>query len=128
MPSDHVRRRARITSGLVATVIFLTAIASLATDMYVPAFPAVAEDLSASAAQMQLTLTTFFAGMGLGSSDRRTVSAQRGRRRPLIATIMVMTVASVVCALTASIGVMQRKWLRGLRFLVELLLAAGTAA
>jgi hypothetical protein len=60
MPSDHVRRRARITSGLVATVIFLTAIASLATDMYVPAFPAVVEDLSASAAQMRRDLTRRF--------------------------------------------------------------------
>lgn len=36
---DRVRGQARITSGLVATVIFLTAIAPLATDMYVPAFP-----------------------------------------------------------------------------------------
>lgn len=103
---DPVRRQARITSALVATVIFLTAIAPLATDMYVPAFPLVAGDLSASATQVQLTLTTFFVGMALGQLIGGPVSDQRGRRRPLIAAIVLMSVASVVCALAPSIGVM----------------------
>ena len=103
---DRVRRQARITSGLVATVIFLTAIAPLATDMYVPAFPRVAGDLSATATQVQLTLTTFFTGMALGQLIGGPVSDQRGRRRPLVAAIVLMSVASIVCALTPSIGVM----------------------
>src|SRR3954449_1184270 len=106
VPPDRVRRRARLTSGLVATVIFLTAIAPLATDMYVPAFPRVAGDLSATATQVQLTLTTFFAGMGLGQLIGGPVSDQRGRRRPLVAAILVMTAASVVRALTPTIGVL----------------------
>ncbi|MEV4824623.1 multidrug effflux MFS transporter [Micromonospora sp. NPDC049274] len=103
---DPVRRQARITSALVATVILLTAIAPLATDMYVPAFPRVAGDLSASATQVQLTLTTFFVGMALGQLIGGPVSDQLGRRRPLIAAIVMMSVASVVCALAPSIGVM----------------------
>ncbi|WP_444948110.1 multidrug effflux MFS transporter [Micromonospora ureilytica] len=103
---DPVRRQARITSALVATVIFLTAIAPLATDMYVPAFPRVAGDLTASATQVQLTLTTFFVGMALGQLIGGPVSDQRGRRRPLIAAIVLMSVASIVCALAPSIGVM----------------------
>ena len=77
------RDRARLTSGLVATVVFLTAIAPLATDMYVPAFPQVAGELSATATQVQLTLTTFFTGMALGQLIGGPVSDQRGRRRPL---------------------------------------------
>ncbi|MEU7614452.1 multidrug effflux MFS transporter [Micromonospora sp. NPDC049204] len=103
---DPVRRQARITSALVATVILLTAIAPLATDMYVPAFPRVAGDLTASATQVQLTLTTFFVGMALGQLIGGPVSDQRGRRRPLIAAIVLMSGASVVCALAPSIGVM----------------------
>ncbi|WP_328472694.1 multidrug effflux MFS transporter [Actinoplanes sp. NBC_00393] len=98
--------RPKITAGLVAAVVFLTAIAPLATDLYVPAFPQVAGDLEASAAQVQLTLTTFFVGMALGQLIGGPVSDQRGRRRPLLAAIALMTVASVVCALTPSIGVM----------------------
>jgi DHA1 family bicyclomycin/chloramphenicol resistance-like MFS transporter len=104
--SGHARKQARLTSGLVATVVFLTAIAPLATDMYVPAFPRVADDLSASATQVQLTLTTFFVGMGLGQLIGGPVSDQRGRRRPLVAAIVLMTAASVVCALTPTITVM----------------------
>lgn len=98
--------RARLTSGLVATVVFLTAIAPLATDMYVPAFPHVADDLATGATQVQLTLTTFFVGMALGQLIGGPVSDHRGRRRLLIAAILVMTLASVVCALTPSIGIM----------------------
>ena len=100
------RRQAAVTSGLVATVVFLTAIAPLATDMYVPAFPSVAGDLSATATQVQLTLTTFFVGMALGQLIGGPVSDQRGRRRPLLAAVVVMSVASVVCALSPSIAVM----------------------
>jgi DHA1 family bicyclomycin/chloramphenicol resistance-like MFS transporter len=95
-----------LTAGLVATVVFLTAIAPLATDMYVPAFPQVAGELTATATQVQLTLTTFFVGMALGQLVGGPVSDQRGRRRPLIAAILVMTVTSVVCALTPTIAVM----------------------
>ena len=105
-PAEPVRRQARLTSGLVATVIFLTAIAPLATDMYVPAFPRVAGDLSATATQVQLTLTTFFVGMALGQLIGGPVSDQRGRRRPLLSAIALMSVASIVCALTPSIAVM----------------------
>lgn len=36
----RTRRQAGLTTGLVATVVLLTAIAPLATDMYVPAFRA----------------------------------------------------------------------------------------
>jgi DHA1 family bicyclomycin/chloramphenicol resistance-like MFS transporter len=106
MVAELDRSRARLTAGLVATVVFLTAIAPLATDMYVPAFPAVAGDLFATATQVQLTLTTFFVGMALGQLIGGPVSDQRGRRRPLFAAVVVMTVASVVCALTPTIGVM----------------------
>lgn len=95
-----------MTTALVATVVFLTAIAPLATDMYVPAFPAVAGDLAATATQVQLTLTTFFVGMALGQLVGGPVSDQRGRRLPLLAGVVIMTLASIVCALAPSITVM----------------------
>ncbi|HEY5979185.1 MAG TPA: multidrug effflux MFS transporter [Microlunatus sp.] len=105
--SDHGhRQRALLTSTLVATVVFLTAIAPLATDMYVPAFPQVATDLTATATQVQLTLTTFFVGMALGQLIGGPISDQRGRRKLLIAAVAVMTVASIACALAPTIAVM----------------------
>jgi len=103
-PTAHSRPRVGV--AVVATVVFLTAIAPLATDMYVPAFPAVAADLSATATQVQLTLTTFFVGMALGQLVGGPVSDQRGRRIPLLAAIVAMTAASVLCALAPTIGVL----------------------
>lgn len=100
------RRHAQLTAGLVASVVFLTAIAPLATDMYVPAFPQVAGELATTATQVQLTLTTFFVGMALGQLVGGPVSDQRGRRVPLLAAVLVMTAASIVCALAPTIGVM----------------------
>lgn len=97
---------AALTAGLVATVVLLTAIAPLATDMYVPAFPAVAAELAATATQVQLTLTTFFVGMASGQLIGGPVSDRLGRRRPLIAAVVVMTLASIGCAIAPGIGVM----------------------
>lgn len=99
-------QRPRLTGVVVANVVLLTMIAPLATDMYVPAFPLVGDDLGASATGVQLTLTTFFVGMALGQLVGGPVSDQRGRRGPLLASLVVMVLASVVCALSPTIGVM----------------------
>lgn len=59
-------RALHVSWAVLATVVLVGAIAPLATDMYVPAFPQVGRELAASATQVQLTLTTFFVGMALG--------------------------------------------------------------
>jgi len=99
-------RRARLTKAVLANVVLLTMIAPLATDMYVPAFPIVGEDLRASATEVQLTLTTYFVGMALGQLIGGPASDQRGRRAPLLTSLVVMIGASVLCALSPAIGVM----------------------
>src|SRR4051794_14551850 len=105
-PDSEVTPRGRLTTAVVVNVVLLTMIAPLATDMYVPGFPAVGRDLHASATGVQLTLTTFFVGMALGQLAGGPTSDQRGRRRPLLASLAVMLLASVVCALSPTIAVM----------------------
>ena len=95
-----------VPATLIGTVVLLTAIAPLATDMYVPAFPDVARDLGTSATAVQLTLTTFFTGMALGQLVGGPVSDQRGRRGPLLAAVAVVLLASIACALAPTIAVM----------------------
>src|SRR3954447_25487638 len=98
--------RARLTRVVVANVVLLTMIAPLATDMYVPAFPLVGADLGATATEVQLTVTTYFVGMALGQLVGGPVSDQRGRRRPLLAALVVMMVASALCASSPGIAVL----------------------
>lgn len=103
---ETAARTATLSAAVLATIVFVSTIAPLATDMYVPAFPRVASDLSASATQVQLTLTTYFVGMALGQLIGGPDSDSRGRRLPLLVSLIVMTVASVVCAFAPSIVVM----------------------
>ncbi|MGS0683888.1 multidrug effflux MFS transporter [Nakamurella sp. GG22] len=95
-----------MTKAVLATVILVSTIAPLATDMYVPAFPQVGTDLAGTATQVQLTLTTFFIGMALGQLIGGPVSDARGRRGTLLLALMVLTVASIACAFSPSITVM----------------------
>lgn len=95
-----------VTPLLIAAVVLLGAVGPLATDMYVPAFPHVSEDLGASIGSVQLTLTTFFLGMGLGQLVGGPVSDQIGRKRPLLVGTIVTLAASIVCALAPTIGIM----------------------
>ena len=46
-------RGSRLSKALLANVVLLTMIAPLATDMYVPAFPIVGDDLQSSATEVQ---------------------------------------------------------------------------
>jgi DHA1 family bicyclomycin/chloramphenicol resistance-like MFS transporter len=106
--SRDERSRAPIALSVtvLATIVLITAIAPLATDMYVPAFPLVGRDLSASATQVQLTLTTFFVGMALGQLVGGPASDRVGRRRPLLVSLAVLAAASAVCAYSPNIAVM----------------------
>ena len=92
--------------SVLGTVVLITAIAPLATDMYVPAFPLVGRDLDASATEVQLTLTTFFVGMALGQLVGGPFSDRVGRRRPLVAALAVLVIASVACAFSPTAAVM----------------------
>jgi DHA1 family bicyclomycin/chloramphenicol resistance-like MFS transporter len=96
----------RLTRSVLATVILVSTIAPLATDMYVPAFPQVGSDLVGTATQVQLTLTTFFIGMALGQLVGGPVSDARGRRGPLVLALVVLTGASIACAFSPSITTM----------------------
>lgn len=107
----------------VTTVLaFLTAVAPLATDMYLPAFPRMAEDLGTSASAVQLTLTTFMIGLAAGQLVIGPLSDQRGRRGLLILGTTVYTLAGAICALAPDIGI-----LIGARFVHGFAGAAGIA-
>ena len=97
---------ATLTVSVLGTIVLITAIAPLATDMYVPAFPLVGRDLDASATQVQLTLSTFFVGMALGQLVGGPFSDRVGRRRPLLVALAALVAASVVCAFSPTVPAM----------------------
>ncbi|KAA0931958.1 Bcr/CflA family multidrug efflux MFS transporter [Streptomyces apricus] len=96
---------ARRSVGLLVTLILggLTAVPPLSMDMYLPALPEVTDALHAPAATVQLTLTACLAGMALGQLVVGPMSDRWGRRRPLIAGLLVYIVATAVCALAPTV-------------------------
>src|SRR4029078_5387604 len=70
-----------------------------ATDMYLPAFPAVEATFNTAPGMAQLTLAAWFAGLGVGQIMQGTLSDRFGRRRPLVVGFTIFTVAMVGGAL-----------------------------
>lgn len=93
----------------------LTAIGPLSIDMYLPAFPAMEQDLRAAPGSMEYTLSSFFIGMALGQLFYGPLSDRFGRRRPLMAGLLIYTLASLGCAYAGNSSL-----LVGLRFLEAL--------
>ncbi len=71
--------------------------------MYLPGFTDMARDLGTSAATVQLTLTAFLFGLASGQLVIGTLSDRYGRRRPLLISLSICTVASVGCAIAPDI-------------------------
>jgi DHA1 family bicyclomycin/chloramphenicol resistance-like MFS transporter len=88
---------------LMALLGALSMFAPLSTDMYLPALPSMAHNLSVSASAVQLTLTTSMIGLGAGQLLVGPLSDAHGRRRPVLLGLLAYTVASVLCAVSGSI-------------------------
>ncbi|PMR69706.1 multidrug effflux MFS transporter [Halomonas heilongjiangensis] len=111
----------RLTStAVVAVLAALTALGPLATDMYLPAMPAMAEALGTGPDQVQLTLSLYMAGFALAQLFCGPISDRFGRRPVMIAGFALFLVASLLCAFAPSI-----EWLLAGRFLQALGGAAG---
>jgi len=97
--STTLSRRIRLFVILGA----LSAMGPLSIDFYLPGLPELSDDLNASAAQAQLTLTACLAGLAVGQLLAGPLSDRLGRRRPLLIGLTGYTAASLACALSPTI-------------------------
>ncbi len=77
----------------------LAAFAPLAIDMYLPALPDMATSLGSDSGGAQLTIASYFVGMGLGQLIYGPLTDRFGRRPPLFVGVGLFLVASLACAL-----------------------------
>ncbi|MFY1598353.1 multidrug effflux MFS transporter [Micromonospora sp. WMMD737] len=106
-PPVTAGERVAAPTGRAAVVLLvllgtLTAFGPLSLDTYLPAFPEMTRDLSASQAQIQLSLTTCLVGMALGQLVTGPLSDRFGRRRPVLVGVAAYTLLSLVCAAVPS--------------------------
>ena len=91
---------------MLFALALLSATAPLATDMYLPGLPIMAESLGSTTVGVQLTLTTFMAGLGLGQLLVGPLSDSWGRRKLILAGTVVLAISSAVCAMAPTVEVL----------------------
>lgn len=100
-PGDALTRRQKLVYVVILGA--LTALGPFTIDLYLPAFPAIEEDLQVGEAAVQLTLAGTTVGFGLGQLMVGPFSDKVGRRLPLMLATAVHVLASAGAALSTDI-------------------------
>ncbi|CAM3632870.1 MULTISPECIES: Bcr/CflA family efflux MFS transporter [Saccharibacillus] len=101
--------------GLALLLSTLGILGPLNIDMYLPSFPGIALDLGAQASLVQLSLTACLIGLAIGQIIVGPISDARGRRGPLLISLLLFAASSVMCALSTSIEMLiAARFLQGL--------------
>ena len=93
----------------------LSTISPFAIDMYLPAFPEIADALNTSTARISLSIASYFAGMAAGQLFSGPVLDRFGRKLPLYAGIILFIAASILCLCSRTV-----EWLIAMRFVQAL--------
>lgn len=91
---------------MLVTLALLAAVAPFGIDLYLAAFPAMTFDLSTTATGVQLSLTAFLVGAGLGQIIFGPWSDRAGRMVPLLTGLVLFLAASVLAIAADTIEVL----------------------
>ncbi|WP_322906768.1 multidrug effflux MFS transporter [Paenibacillus campi] len=92
--------------GIALILGSLSAFAPLSIDMYLPALPTLADHLHTNASLAQLSLTACLLGLAFGQLVVGPLSDVKGRRMPLLISLVLYAISSLLCALTDNIWVL----------------------
>ncbi|WP_313799560.1 multidrug effflux MFS transporter [Cytobacillus sp.] len=106
----------------------LTAFGPLSLDMYLPSLPMVADDLHTTASFAQLSLTFCLLGLALGQLFFGPLSDIQGRRKPLVVTLIIYSVSSILCAFSPNVWILVTlRFIQGLTGAAGIVIARATA-
>ena len=84
---------------LVLVLGALTAFNSMSIDMYLPAFPQIAQDLAVPLGTVQLSVSAFLFGSAFGQLFYGPVADRWGRKLPLLFGLGLYVISTIGCAL-----------------------------
>lgn len=98
-----------MSAGMLRSAVILgllSCVGPLSIDMYLPALPAIADDLGSTVGSVQMTLTVFFIAFGASQLVYGPIADQVGRKPPLYFGLAVFILGSIGCALAPTIEVL----------------------
>jgi DHA1 family bicyclomycin/chloramphenicol resistance-like MFS transporter len=97
---------------LILILGLLSALGPFSIDMYLPGFPAIADNLHTTVDRVAYSLSSFFIGICVGQLIIGPLLDRFGRKKPLYAGLLIYIAASLGCAMSHSV-----EMLIGFRFL-----------
>src|SRR5262249_21690760 len=94
------------TLALTALLALITALGPVSTDMYLPSLPDIGRLLSASPAEVQLTLSAYLVGFAGGQLVYGPFSDRYGRKPVLLVALALFCTANLICAAAPRIEVL----------------------
>lgn len=112
--------RRAVSISLLLLMALLTALDSMAIDMYLPGMPDIAEDLNVPFGRVQQTLAIFLGGLAIGQGIYGPLLDRFGRRMPLLIGILIFIAGSIMGAMAPTV-----EWLLVARFIQAIGASAG---
>jgi len=81
----------------------LSTITPFAIDLYLPAFPQIANDLNTSTARVSLSVSSYFIGIALGQILYGPLLDRYGRKKPLYVGLLIFLLATIGCLSSNSV-------------------------
>lgn len=91
------------TKSLIIVLGCLNGLMPFSTDLYLPAFPAMAENLGTNAGMITLSMSTYIAGAGVGQFFNGPILDRYGRKNPMLIALVLFFLTSLGCAFANSI-------------------------
>ncbi|MBD9462811.1 multidrug effflux MFS transporter [Pseudomonas sp. Pdm06] len=95
-----------LTGKVVALLAGLAAISMLSTNIILPAFAAIGEDLGVTARELGLTLSSFFITFALGQLVVGPLADRYGRQKLVLGGLSVFVVGTVIAGLASTLDVL----------------------
>jgi MFS transporter, DHA1 family, multidrug resistance protein len=89
---------------MLVVLALLLGFASISTDLFLPALPAMQAELGAAEGTLHFTISAYLLGFAFGQLGWGPISDRYGRRGPIALGVLVFVVGSAGCALSTTAG------------------------